>query len=86
MQKIHLVVRNGGSSKWPVHIVLLICEILVNGTPPYYVAANIQTMPDTITGIQVNEFPCINFVCQCRFVVRNMNYTLAALRLGDADE
>ena len=49
MQKIHLAIkrernvgRHGGSSKWPVHIILLIFELLVNGTPPSSVAANIQ--------------------------------------------
>ena len=29
---------------------------------------------------------CINFVCKCRVVVQNLNSTIAALRLGDADE
>ena len=36
--------RRGGAGRWPVHIVLLICELLVNGTPPSAVPANIQTM------------------------------------------
>ena len=61
--------RQGGSSKWPVHIVLLICELLVNGTTPYSVAANIQTLSATMTGREVNEFPCINFVWKFRVVV-----------------
>ena len=61
MQKIQLdtkrernVVQHGGSSKWPVHIVLLICEFLVNGTPPSAVAANIKTILSTITESEVN--------------------------------
>ena len=51
MHKIHLAIkheitvgRHGGSSKLPVHIVLLVCELLVNGTPPSVVADKIQTM------------------------------------------
>ena len=57
MQKLQLEIkrelpvgRKGGSSKWPVHIVLLICDILVNGMPPSSVPANIQTMSDAMTG------------------------------------
>ena len=61
MQKIHLatkrginVGRNGGSSKLPVNIIFFICNLLVNGTPPSAVAANIQTIPATVTGLEVN--------------------------------
>ena len=78
--------RHAGSSKQTVHIVLLICELLVNGTPPSDVAANIQTMSDTMTGREVNELPCIEFLRQCCVVVNNMHSTIAALRLGDVDE
>ena len=78
--------RRGGSSKWSVHIVLFICELLVNGTPPSAAADNIQTISATMTEREVNELPCINFVRKCRVVVQNLNYTLAALWLGDADE
>ena len=92
MQKIQLsikrertVVRNGGYFKCPVHIVLLICELLVNGTPPSAVAGNIQIMSSTMTGREVNEFLCINFVQKCPVVVQNLIYNIAALRLGDAD-
>ena len=77
--------QQGGSSKWPVHIVLLICELLLNGTPPSAVPANIQTMSSAMTGQEVTEMPCINFVRQCRVVVQNLNSTLAALWLGEAD-
>ena len=42
--------RRGGSGKWPVHIVLLICELLVNGTQPSAVPANIQTASAAFTG------------------------------------
>ena len=36
--------RRGGSGKWPVRIFLLICELLVNGTPPSAVPTNIQKL------------------------------------------
>ena len=52
--------RHGGSSKWPVHTLLLIYELLVNATPPSVVAAKIQTMSAKMNGSKVNELPCIN--------------------------
>lgn len=76
--------RRGGAGKWPVHIVLLICELLVNGTPPSAVPANIQTASAAFTGAEASELPSVNFVRQCRTVVQNLNETLAALRLGNA--
>ena len=93
MQKIQLAIkrertveRHVGSSKWLVHIVLLICDIIVNGTTPSAVADNIQTISDTMNGRKVNEFPSNKFVRQCRVVVQNLNSTLAEMRLGDAYE
>ena len=77
--------RRGGSGKWPVHIVLLICELLVNGTPPVAVPATIQTTSAAFTGAEANELPSVNFVRQCRTVLQTLNETLSALRLGKAD-
>lgn len=77
--------RRGGAKKWPVHIVLLICELLVNGTPPSAVPANIQTTCAAFTGVEANELPTENFVRECRVVLQNVNETLSAFRLGNAD-
>ena len=78
--------RQGGSLKWPVHIVLLICELLLNGTPPSAVPANIKTMSAAMTGQEVTDMPCIKFMRKCCVVVQNLNSNLAAMRLGEADE
>ena len=85
IKKERVIGRRGGGSKWPVHIVLLICELLVNSTPPSAVPANIQTMSAAMTGAEAEELPAVNFVRQCRTVLQNLNETLAALRLGKAD-
>ena len=77
--------RRCGSGKWPVHVVLLICELLVNGTPPSAVPANIQTTSAAFTGAEASELPSVNFVRQCPTVLQNLNETLAVLRLGNAD-
>ena len=58
----------------------------MNGTPPSSVPANIQTMSAAMTGQEVTELPCINFLRQCRVVVQNLNANFAALQLGEADE
>ena len=77
--------RRDGSGKWPVHVVLLICELVGNGTPPSAIPANIQTTSAVFTGADATELPSINFVRQCRTVLQNLNETLSALRLGKAD-
>ena len=55
----------GGSLRWPVHIVMLICDILMNGSPPSDIPDNIQTMSDALTGIEVNELPSLEYVRKC---------------------
>ena len=58
----------------------------MNGTPSSAVATNIQAMSYKMTGCEVHELPCINFVRQFYVVVQNLNSNLSALRLDDADE
>ena len=77
--------RRGGAKRWPVHIVLLICELLVNGTHPSAVPANIQSTCAAFTGVETKELPSTNFVQECRTVLQNLNETLSAFRLGTAD-
>ena len=56
--------RPGGSKRWPVYIVLLICKMLVNGTHPTAVPDNIQSSCALFTGVEATELPCVNFVRQ----------------------
>ena len=49
--------RRGGSGKWMVPIIILICELLVSGTPPSAIAANIQTVSTALTGTAACELP-----------------------------
>ena len=58
----------------------------MNGTPPSVVANKIKTVSSEMTERKVNDLPRINFVRKCRVFVQNLNSTLAALRLVDADE
>ena len=92
MRKIHIDIkkerpigRQGDGKQWPVHIVLLICEMLVNGTHPSAVPANIQTSCAAFTGVEADELPSVDFFHECRIVLQNPNKTLSALQLGSAD-
>ena len=67
-----------------MHIVMLICELLINSTPSSAVPANIQTASAAFTGAEASALPSLRFVRQCRTVLQNLNETLAALQLGNA--
>ena len=92
MRKIHIEIkkerpigRRCGGKRWPVHIVLLIFEMLVNGTYPYAVPANIQMSCAAFTGDEADKLPSVHFVRECQIVMQNLNETLSALRIGSAD-
>ena len=68
-----------------MYIVLLICKILVNGTHPTAVPANIQSSCALFTRVESTELPCVNIVRQCGLVLQNLNKTLSVFRLGNAD-
>ena len=74
--------HQGGSGKWPVHIIMLTCDLLVNGTPPSAVPTNIQTISAALLGSEVSELPSVNYIRECRVIVQNLNRILAAFRLG----
>ena len=76
--------HQGGSGKWPVHIIMLTCDLLVNGTPPSAVPGNTQTMSAALLGSEVSEMPSVNYVCKFCVVTQNLNEMLAAFRLGKA--
>ena len=61
--------RRGGSLRWPVHIIMLICYLLVNLTPPSDIPANIQNISSDLTGSVVNYLPSLVYVRKCRVVV-----------------
>jgi hypothetical protein len=76
--------RRGGGARWPVHIVLLICELLTVGNPPSAIPGTLQIAHDTFRGCELKELPTVDFVRKCRSVLENLNLMLAAKRLGEA--
>ena len=77
--------RRGGNRKWPVWVVLLICELLVNGAPPTTVPANTQTMYETLYENKTEDLPSIYFVQKCRAIVEVMGETLTVIKLAEAE-
>ena len=59
--------------------------MLVNGTHPTAVPDNIKSSCALFTDVKATEIPCVNFVRQCQVVIQNLNETLSAFRLGNAD-
>jgi hypothetical protein len=76
--------RRGGARRWPIWVVQLICELLVNGTSPAAIPSNIQTMYETLYGKTPDEIPSVNFVRGCRVVVQVIGKTITAIKLGNA--
>ena len=90
MQQIRRVIKREnpvgwkcGVRRWPVHIVILICELLVNGSPPSAVPKIMQTHSAYFTGAEAEELPTVDFVRKTRTVVENINLLFAGMRLGN---
>jgi hypothetical protein len=56
--------RRGGGRRWPIWVVQLICELLVNGTAPSSIPSNIETMYETLYGAKPKEVPSIITLCE----------------------
>ena len=52
-----VALSRGGRRTWPVWVVQLIFELLVNGTPPSAIPANIQTIYETLHGEKTDDLP-----------------------------
>ena len=71
----------GGSRKWPVWVVQLICELLVNRMPPSAIPGNIQIMYETLHGEKTEDLPSVSFVQSCRVVVEMIGKTVTVVKL-----
>eukprot|EP00957_Ditylum_brightwellii_P006264 475268-Ditylum_brightwellii.AAC.1 len=77
----------GGSSHWPLWVVQLILEQLVNGAPPSYIASNIASQAAlTDTSIHIQELPCLTCGKGCCTILRIIGETLTAYCLAKAKE
>ena len=49
--------RRGGRARWPVHVVLLICELLTVGIPPSAIPGTLQVTHTVFWGCELRELP-----------------------------
>ena len=64
--------------------MLLICELLVNGSPPSAILKIMQTPSAYFTGAEAEELSTVDFAKKTRTVVENINLMFAGMRLGNA--
>ena len=76
--------RRGGARRWPVWVVQLICELLVNGTPPVTVRENIRTMYWVLYNKAPEDLPSVRFIRHCRTKVEVIGETITSLKLARA--
>ena len=77
--------RHGGPRRWPIWIVQMICELLVNGAAPSSIPGIILTTTWMFNKKQPDKLPSVNFIRQCRVVVQIIGETLAAIKLARAE-
>ena len=78
---------HGGNCTWPLWMVQLILESLVNGTPPSAIPSNITSHISIINPeIEIKEVPSVRYVRKCRTILRIVGETLASYRLAKAKD
>ena len=82
IQKERLIGHCGGQSHWPLHICMLVCELLCNGVPPTCLRETLQTTSAYFIGSVVTELPSVRYVRECCTVLQILNDLLGAYKLG----
>ena len=77
--------RKGGGHRWPVRVVQLICELLVDGAPPSSIPRIIYTTSSTMTNEEPKDLPSVNFVRGCRIIAQIIGETIAAIKLARSE-
>ena len=81
-----MVGRRGGSQRWPLHVIMLVCELICDGVPPARVRATMQTTNAYFTGAESDELPSVSTIRECRAVIQTLNDLLAAYKLAGQDK
>ena len=77
----------GGNAKWLLWMVQLVLELLVNGTPPSSIPANILSHVAIMNpNTTVKEVPSVSWIRRCRTILRIIGETLASYRLAKAED
>jgi hypothetical protein len=73
--------RRGGAC-WPLWVTEVCCELLVNGSPPSAIPSSIGTLTATLYGEEPKKLPSLNYVRQCRVLVKIIGETITAMKLA----
>ena len=77
----------GSGTRWPLCIVKLILEQLVNSTPPTFICHNIVSrLALTIPFVELKKLPGIRIVRNCRTDLRIISETLTPYQLSKSDK
>jgi hypothetical protein len=85
LKREHGVWRRGGG-RWPLWVIEVCCELLVQGTPPSAILSNIGILFERLNGEEPQELPSINFVLQCCVFVEIIGETITAMKLAACEE
>jgi hypothetical protein len=75
-----------GSCRWPLWVVLMICELLIHSTRPSAIPSCIHTVYKTLYQEAPDELPSVNFVRECCVIVEVMGETMTAIKLANAPQ
>ena len=76
----------GATSKWPVRMLQLIIQLLVDGVSPSSIPGIMQTMNSVLLGQNIEELPTKRFAQQCRVIAQNVDDILVAIKIWNIPE
>ncbi len=71
-----------GGSRWPLWVTEVCCELLVNGLPPSAIPSSIRTLIATLYGDEPKKLPSLNYVQQCRVLMKIIAKMITAMKLA----
>jgi len=74
-----------GGDKWPIWVTQVLCELIVNGTSPSAIPLNLQTLYETLHGMEPAHTPSLSYVRHCCILIRIIGETIYALKLASED-
>ena len=75
----NISIRKG--NEWPLWMLQLVLEMLINGTPPSVISSNIASQAALTTpGAVICDLPGDSYIRRCRTILRIIGETLAAYR------
>ena len=85
-RKERTIGQRGCGSKWPILVVQLVIEKLINSTPPSSIKCNIAFFVAlTKPSHKIKVLPGLNCIRECRATIQIIGETLTVYRLTNAE-